>query len=47
MERAETKRQEIMDREPSCEPHAKKITLEKRPVQKDRRLLTIQYVSCR
>jgi hypothetical protein len=39
MVRAEAKRQEIMDREPSSEPHAKKIILEKRQVQKDRRQL--------
>jgi hypothetical protein len=40
MERAETKRQEISDREPSSEPNANKILLEKRQVQKDRRQLT-------
>jgi hypothetical protein len=40
MERAETKRQEISDREQSSEPNANKIILEKRQVQKDRRQLT-------
>jgi hypothetical protein len=37
MVRAEAKRQEIIDRETSSEPYAKKIILEKRKVQEDRR----------
>jgi hypothetical protein len=39
MVRTDAKRQEIIDREPSSEPYAKKIILEKRQVQKDRRQL--------